>query len=90
MAGGISEVDAGPAIAGSDGNIRIGSRVRVCDDDGDGEFTIVEPSEADAWADRVSAGSPLGGAFLGRRAGDEVRFRAPGGVLAVTVVEVHG
>ena len=42
-----------------------------------------------AEAERVSAESPIGRALLGRRLGDEVRFRAPGGVLSVTVVNVQ-
>jgi transcription elongation factor GreA len=65
-----------------------GSIVRVRDEDGEAEFRIVEAEDADPIADRVSARSPLGRALLGRRAGDVVRFRAPGGVLGVTVVEV--
>jgi len=69
--------------------VRIGSRVRIRDIDGDATFRIVEPESADAVADRVSALSPLGSALLGRRAGDEVRFRAPGGVLVATVVAVE-
>ena len=69
--------------------IRIGSRVRVQDSDGDAEFSIVPPEDADCMADRISMDSPLGRALLGRRVGEHVRFRAPGGVLAVTVLEVH-
>ena len=70
------------------GVIGIGSRVCVRDHDGEIEFRIVDPTEADAIAERVSAESPIGQALLGRRAGDLVRFRAPGGVLAVTIIEV--
>ncbi len=62
--------------------------MRVRDADGEAEFNIVPSEEADIAEERVSAESPLGRALLGRRLGDEVRFRAPGGVLAVTVVEV--
>jgi transcription elongation factor GreA len=69
--------------------IRLGSRVRVHDSDGDAEFSVVEPGDADAGAERVSAESPLGRALIGRRVGDEVRFRAAVGVLAVTVVRVN-
>jgi transcription elongation factor GreA len=68
--------------------VRIGSRVRVRDADGDAEFSVVPHDEADCMVDRVSAESPLGRALLGRRAGDLVRYRAPGGVLAVTVIGV--
>jgi transcription elongation factor GreA len=70
--------------------IGLGSRVKVHDVDGETEFSVVEPGEADAAEQRVSAESPLGRALLGRQAGDEVRFRAPAGVLAVTVLEVNG
>lgn len=68
--------------------VRVGSRVRVRDVDGEAVFAVVPPEEADAAAERVSAESPLGRALLGRRCGEQVRFRAPAGVLAVTVVEV--
>jgi transcription elongation GreA/GreB family factor len=68
--------------------VRIGSRVCIRDDDGEAEFHIVEPSDADAFEGRVSSAGPLGRALLGRRVGDLVHFRAPGGELAVTVVEV--
>jgi transcription elongation factor GreA len=70
-------------------DVRIGSLVSIRDDDGEAEFRIVEAHEADAIAERVSAESPLGRALLGRRVGDLVRFRAPAGVLAVTVVDVR-
>jgi len=70
--------------------VRVGSRVCVRDGDGEVAFSIVHPVEADVAEERVSADSPLGRALLGRRAGDEVRFRAPGGVLSVTIVGVNG
>jgi transcription elongation GreA/GreB family factor len=68
----------------------VGSRVRVHDADGEVEFAVVQPEDADAAAERVSASSSLGHALLGRRPGEQVRFRAPGGVLTVTVVYVRG
>jgi transcription elongation GreA/GreB family factor len=71
------------------GVVRIGSRVWIRDLDGDATFRIVEPENADAMAKRVSARSPLGSALLGHRIGDRVRFRAPAGVFAVTVVAVE-
>jgi transcription elongation factor GreA len=72
----------------SDAVVRVGSRVRVKDVDGEDEFILVPPEEADIVVDQVSAESPLGRALLGRRVGDRVRFRAPGGVVGVTVVDV--
>ncbi len=68
--------------------VSIGSRVRVRDEDGETAFRIVYPMDADAVAERVSAESPLGRALIGRYVGDLVRYRAPGGLLAVTIVEV--
>jgi transcription elongation GreA/GreB family factor len=53
--------------------VRLGSRVRLRDDGGETEFAIVEPSEADIGAGRVSSESPIGranGADRGRRAGE--------------------
>jgi transcription elongation factor GreA len=72
-----------------DDMVRMGSRVRVRDVDGEAEFTVVAAEDADIAANRISAGSPLGRALLGRRLDEEVRFRAPGGTLAVTVVGIQ-
>jgi transcription elongation factor GreA len=72
------------------GVIQVGSMVRVRDEDGEAEFGLVEAAEADIRQNRVSVASPIGRALLGRSRGDEVRFRAPGGVLSVRVVEVRG
>ncbi len=69
--------------------VRIGSRVCIRDADGEAEFDLVEPHEADPIAERVSCDSPLGRALIGRHVGDRVEFRAPGGVLAVIVVAVR-
>ncbi len=70
--------------------VRMGSRVRVRDVDGEEEFAVVPPDEADITANRVSANSPLGRALLGKRLGDVIRFGTPGGEMAVTVVGVTG
>ena len=70
--------------------VRIGSRVRVRDADGDDEFTIVAAHDADACADRVSAESPCGRALLGHHVGDRVRFRAPGGIVGLILVAIEG
>jgi transcription elongation factor GreA len=75
-------------VDSSDPVVRVGSLVRVRDEDGDDEFLIVPPEEADAAVDRISSESPLGRALLGRRVGERVRFRAPCGVVGVTVVGV--
>jgi transcription elongation factor GreA len=75
-------------MTSADGIVLVGSRVRVRRSDGENEFTIVLDCDADATGDRVSAESPCGRALLGQRVGDRVRFRAPGGVMHLTVVAV--
>jgi transcription elongation GreA/GreB family factor len=72
------------------GMVRIGSRVRVRDAGGEDEFTLVPEHDADAHARRLSAESPLGRALIGRHVGERVLFRAPGGVMGVTVLAVDG
>jgi transcription elongation factor GreA len=72
----------------SSSTIGVGSHVRIRDEDGEVAFRIVESLEADASVDRVSAESPIGRALIGRRVGDLINYRAPGGVLTVTVVGV--
>ena len=69
--------------------IRVGSRVRVRFHDGEAEFNIVAAEDADARARHVSVESPIARALLGHRPGDDVKFRAPGGLLTVTVMSVN-
>ncbi len=81
-------------IIESDGpadEVRLGSRVTVVEDGGDGPevFHLVGPAEADPGAGRVSYESPLGQALLGRRVGEAVSVRAPAGeiVFRITAIE---
>jgi transcription elongation GreA/GreB family factor len=79
----------GQVIATSrDDAVQVGSRLVVRYTDDEDEFTIVLEGQMDADAERVSAESPLGRALIGHRAGERVRFRAPGGIMGVTVVAV--
>jgi len=68
--------------------VQIGSRVRVHDQDGDAEFTVVGPEDSDVVAGRISDGCPLGQALLGHGPGDRVHVRAPAGVRTVTILDV--
>lgn len=68
--------------------VRMGSRVRVRDLEGEEEFIIVGSDEVDHAYRRISMDCPLGSALLGRRAGESVRVRAPGGLRAVMIVSV--
>jgi hypothetical protein len=71
-----------------DGEVQVGSRVRVRDADGEDEYTIVRRGEADPAQGRISTESPVGRALLGGRRGEEVKVQTPGGVRALTIVEV--
>jgi transcription elongation factor GreA len=68
--------------------VSMGSRVRVHDLDGEDEFSVVRPEEADPFTGLVSADCPLGRALLGRAPGDRVNVRTPGGVRVVTIVSI--
>ena len=72
----------------SDRVVLVGSHVRVRGSEGEDEFTIVLDCDADATAQRVSSQSPCGRALLGHRVGERVWFRAPGGIMHLTVVAV--
>jgi transcription elongation factor GreA len=66
---------------------QVGSRVRIRDEDGEAVIELAAEL-ADPFEGRLSVDSPLGRALLGHCAGERVRFRAPGGVMAVTVLSV--
>lgn len=70
-------IEAEPAQPGTVG---LGSTVSVAEEDGPEEtYRIVGPTEADPLAGRISNASGLGGALLGKRAGQEVEVPTPGG-----------
>jgi transcription elongation GreA/GreB family factor len=58
--------------------VRPGSRVAVRDEEGEDEFVIVHPEDADAPAGRISLDSPLGRALIGRSV-NAVQLRQGGG-----------
>jgi transcription elongation factor GreA len=79
------------ALVEDDGVVAIGRRVTLREEGGaTWACSLVVPGDGDAEHGWVSAGSPLGSALLGRRAGDTVEVRAPGGRWPVTVVAVEG
>lgn len=70
------------------GAVQVGSVVKVRDDDGEQEFTIVGPAEVDVAAGRISMESPVGKALLGHKKGDSVNVVTPGGTRSVTIVRL--
>ena len=69
--------------------VRIGSLVHVVDREGDDEFRVVGPEDADIMDRRISTDSPMGRALLGRAAGERVKVETPAGAWTVTIVEVQ-
>jgi transcription elongation GreA/GreB family factor len=67
----------------------VGSRVRLIDNYGVAEFMIVPAERAGrASGTDISAGSHLGLALLGHRAGDRVEVRTLLGIQVVTILDV--
>lgn len=83
------EHDDGPVHEAVGDLVEVRSTFRVKDADGEEEeYTVVESAEADATHGLISVESPVGRALLGRRRGDAVEVRTPGGVRRLTVVGV--
>lgn len=71
------------------GVVGLGSTVTLRADDGEEEtWLIVSPEEAHARDHRISSDSPVGGAVMGRRAGDSATVKTPRGAMTYTVVNV--
>jgi transcription elongation factor GreA len=69
-------------------DVELYSTVRVRDADGEEEYTIVYAPDALVVQGRISMESPVGRALLGRRRGDRIEVRTPGGVRLLTIVSV--
>jgi transcription elongation factor GreA len=71
------------AVAGADGRVTVGSKVRI--EDEDGEQMAVEISSVGG----VSPDSPLGRALMGAKAGEEVKVVAPRGSWRAKVISIE-
>ena len=71
------------------GRVGLGSTVVVEHDGAEATYTIVGPAESDAAAGRISADSPIGAAFIGRAAGEELDVVTPSGRLRYRIVHVR-
>jgi len=70
--------------------VRLGSKVRVRNQDGEEEhYTIVGSAEASPSEGRISNESPVGSALLGKRVGDEVEAQAPAGTLKLKLIAIE-
>ncbi len=75
---------------GEENVVRLGSKVRVRDEsDEEMTFTIVGSAEADPLSGKISNESPVGRALLGRKVGEEVEIRAPGGAYKLKIISLE-
>jgi transcription elongation factor GreA len=69
--------------------VRMGSHIKVSDDDGEVEtYYLVGSHEADPRRGLISNESPIGRALIGKRVGDEVTVVAPAGSFALKIVDI--
>ena len=67
-----------------------GSMVTLLREDGRNfRFLLVPPMQANIEENKLSVAAPLGKALLGRHAGEEFSFDAPGGPVRMSVPEIQ-
>ena len=76
---------------GATGKVIFGATVDLCDEDDGKELTyqIVGEDEADIAAGKISVGSPIARALIGKEVGDVAVVNAPGGEKSFEIVEVR-
>ena len=74
----------------SSDRVVFGATVKLEDEDkGDGVvYSIVGVDEADISINKISIGSPIARALIGKEEGDSVQVRAPGGVRNYLILEI--
>ncbi|MBU4331563.1 transcription elongation factor GreA [Patescibacteria group bacterium] len=68
--------------------INVGSKIKVKVSDSEKNFEITGSQEADPPNGKISNESPLGKAFLGKKAGDEVEVEVPKGVIKYKIIAI--
>lgn len=67
-----------------------GSKVSLLREDGRSfHFVLVPPVEANINQGKLSVGTPLGKALLGRQKGEEFSFDTPGGPVRMKVLDIQ-
>jgi len=74
---------------GVDAAVTIGSRVRLRDQEGEFECTLVDAHESDPGRLCISVDCALGSALMGRQPGDRVMVSSPAGARPVMILEVR-
>ncbi len=52
------------------------------------EYTLVSPEEADFQAGKISITSPVGQGLMGKKVGDNVKVKAPAGILEFEILTI--
>lgn len=79
-----------PATVNANGRVVFGATVRLADEASGQEVTyqIVGEYEADIAAGKISIGSPIARALIGKYSGDVVNVQVPGGVKSYEVLDI--
>jgi transcription elongation factor GreA len=72
----------------SDGQVRLGSSVKLKDGGKPLNYQVVGTMEANPAAGKISDESPIGKALLGRKVGDKVEIKTPAGAHMFKVIEI--
>ena len=79
-----------PKTIHAEGRVVFGATVEVEEESGDSAtWQIVGEDEADIKEGRISFGSPIARALIGKHAGDSVEVQTPGGVKHYEIVDVR-
>jgi len=68
--------------------VNIGSKVKTEQAGNERSFEIVGSQEADPLQGKISNESPLGKAFIGKKAGDIVEVEAPKGIIKYKIIAI--
>jgi transcription elongation factor GreA len=52
------------------------------------EYTLVSPEEADFQSGKISVTSPVGQGIMGAKVGDQIKVKAPAGLLEFEILEI--
>jgi transcription elongation factor GreA len=80
-----------PRTLHADGRVVFGATVEL-EDEADGatvSYQIVGEDEADIRAGKISVGSPIARALIGKHAGDDVAVQTPGGEKRYSILDVR-
>lgn len=75
--------------APGNGEVRVGSRLKVRTAAGEMSLTIVGSNEANPSQGLISNESPLGQAFLGRKVGETVAVKVPAGLVEYKIISIN-